>query len=144
MAKKKVPIVQKLTHLIYTKVNDEKYNELKKLLDANPANNMGRLVRDILYKTPIKIITFDKTLDVVVEEFTKIRSELNAIGVNINQITHMFNTYPEPQRKLFFAKIAIDRYVLIEEKIDRLFSMLLQIERKWWSASEPGNRSAAS
>ena len=134
----------KLTHLIYTKVNDEKYNELKKLLDANPANNMGRLVRDILYKTPIKIITFDKTLDVVVEEFTKIRSELNAIGVNINQITHMFNTYPEPQRKLFFAKIAIDRYVLIEEKIDRLFSMLLQIERKWLSASEAGSRSAAS
>lgn len=92
---------------------------------------MSRLVRAIITKQPVRIFTRDLTLDNVMEELSRLRTEIKHIGVNINQITRKFNTYPEPQRKAFYAKMAFQEYLAIELKIDGLLDIISPLAKKW-------------
>ena len=120
-----------LTHVLTTKVSDSTYSKLKHLLDQNPQNDMSRLVRAILNNQPVRVFTRDLTLDNLMEELTRLRTEIKHIGVNINQITRKFNSYPEPQRKAFYAKMAFQEYLAIEPRIDRLIDIITPLAQKW-------------
>ena len=120
-----------LTHVLTTKVSDSTYSKLKHLLDQNPQNDMSRLVRAILNNQPVRVFTRDLTLDNLMEELTRLRTEIKHIGVNINQITRKFNSYPEPQRKAFYAKMAFQEYLAIEPRIDRLINIITPLAQKW-------------
>ena len=120
-----------LTHVLTTKVSDSTYEKLKRLLDQNPQNDMSRLVRAILNNQPVRVFTRDLTLDNLMEELARLRTEIKHIGININQVTRKFNTYPEPQRKAFYAKTAFQEYLAIEPKIDRLIDIITPLAQKW-------------
>ena len=121
------------THLVAAKIDDQTYRKLRRLLDQHPGNDMSNLVRTILTNRPVRIFTRDQTLDNVMEELTRLRTEIKHIGVNINQITKKFNTYPEPQRKDFYAKIAFEHYLAVEPKVNRLLEIVAQLAKKWLS-----------
>jgi hypothetical protein len=58
------------------------------MLQNSDCHFMGELVRSILSREKITIYQKDVSFDAPMEELIRIRKELNAIGVNINQITH--------------------------------------------------------
>jgi hypothetical protein len=74
------------------------------------------------------------TLDNAMEELARIRTEIMRIGVNINQITKTFNSYPERERKAFYAKLAFAQYSGIEAKIDCLLEIVGQLAKRWLQA----------
>src|SRR5690348_13640086 len=119
MGRKKAGEQNALKHEVKTRVNEKKYQELTAILSKNPNKDMSSLVRDILSNRPIKIYTHDRSLDLVMEELALLRGEIRAIGININQITRLFNTYPQTRRKEFYAKFAFKEYLGIELKIER-------------------------
>jgi len=121
------------THALHTKVSDSTYLKLCHLLDQNPGNDMSNLVRTILNKGKVRVFTRDQTIDIIVEELARHRTEIKRIGININQITKQFNSYPEPHRKALYAKIAFEQYLAIEPKIDRLLEIVAQLAKKWLS-----------
>lgn len=131
MGRKKTPDDVALRHKLTTKVNGQTYLKLNRLLEQNPSNDMSSLVRAILTNRPVRVFTRDLTLDNLMEELARLRTEIRAIGVNINQITHQFNTYPEPQRKAFFAKMAFQQYLAIELKVDQLLDIITSLAKKW-------------
>jgi hypothetical protein len=133
MGRKTVSDREELKHRLFTRVNDRKYEELQRLLLRNPKNDMSSLLRNIIHNRPVKVVTKDLTLDNLMEELAKLRTEIKAIGVNINQITKKFNTYPEPSRKAFFAKVAFQEYQAIEPKIDQLLTIISKLAKKWLS-----------
>jgi hypothetical protein len=133
MGRKKAPDAKELKHLLQTRVNDKKYAELQAILRQNPQKDISGLLRDILYNRRVKVYTHDLTLDNLMEELAKLRTEIRAIGININQITHKFNTYPETQKKLLYAKIAFQEYRAIEPKIERLLAIISKLSQKWLS-----------
>jgi hypothetical protein len=123
----------KLQHLVWTRVNDKKYKELISLLTKTKDETLSGLVRNILQNRTIKVYTHDETTDLLLEELASLRTEIKAIGVNFNQITRYFNTYPEDAKKRFYAKIGFEKYQLIEEKIDRLLALISNLCKKWLS-----------
>jgi hypothetical protein len=133
MGRRKVPEEEALQHEIKTRVNAEKFQALQRILSQNPHKDMSSLVRDILEDRPVKIFTRDLTLDNLMEELAKLRTEIRAIGININQITRKFNTYPEPRRKEFYAKTAFAEYQAIEPKIDELLTIISKLAKRWLS-----------
>jgi MobC-like protein len=123
-----------LKRKLTTKVEEEKYQELYNILSKNPNENMSSLVRKILHNRPVTIYTRDLTLDNTMEELARLRGEIRAIGVNINQITRLFNTYPEEKRKHFYAKMAFAEYLNIEPKIDHSLCIISKLAKRWLSA----------
>lgn len=122
-----------LPHQLCTRVDQRKFDELTALLAANPQNDMSTLLRDILDNRPIKVFTRDRTLDILMEELTRLRGELRAIGVNINQLTRYFNTYPEPRRKELYAAMAFKEYQAIQPTIEQILDIISKLGTKWLS-----------
>jgi hypothetical protein len=53
--------------------------------------------------------------------------------VNINQITRLFNTYPDKYRKEFYAKTAFSAYQALQPKIEQLLLIISKLAKKWLS-----------
>lgn len=133
MGRKKTREKEALKHKLFTRVNDTKFKEFQDLLRRNPNKDMSSLLRDILYNRQVKVYIYDKSLDMVMEELAALRAEIRAIGININQVTRLFNTYPEQRKKEFYAKIAFKEYLRIEVKIDLLLAIISKLSKKWLS-----------
>ena len=133
MGRKKATESSELKHRLYTRVNDQKMRELQNLLQKNPKNDMSSLIRDILHNRKVKVFVKDQTFDNLMEELARLRTEIRAIGVNINQITRHFNTYPAPQQKAMYAKMAFHEYQAVQPKIDELLTIISKLSLKWLS-----------
>ena len=133
MGRKKNKETDALQYRLTTRVNQKKFRELQAILSKNPNKDMSSLLRDILHNRRVRLYTYDRSLDMVMEELAALRAEIRAIGVNINQITRLFNTYPEPRRNEFYAKVAIREYVRIESKIEHLLAIITKLSKKWLS-----------
>lgn len=131
MGRRKLKETESLKYRVETRVNEKKYQELEKILSRTLNKDMSSLVRDILHNRPVKTYTYDRSLDIVMEELSALRAEIRAIGININQVTRLFNTYPEIRRKEFYAKIAFNQYVGMESKIDQLLAIITKLSKKW-------------
>jgi hypothetical protein len=123
----------RLEHLVWTRITDSKYQELQTILGKSKDETLSGLVRKIIYRQPVKVFVHDETINIVMEELATLRTEIRAIGININQVTRFFNTYPEPRRKEFYAKIAFSNYVSTESKIDELLDIISKLAKKWLS-----------
>ncbi len=131
MGRTKTPENFALKYKLTSKVNEQTYRKLEALLKQDPLNDMSSLVRTILENRPVKIYIRDLTAADIMEELAQLRTEIRHIGININQITKQFNSYPEPQRKLYYAKLAFDKYLTLEPKIDDLIVIMSQKVEKW-------------
>jgi hypothetical protein len=131
MGRRKAPEDEALLHELKTRVNTRKYQELLRILKQNPNKDISSLLRDILENRPIKVFTRDLTLDNLMEELARLRMEIKAIGVNINQITKKFNTYPDPRRKEFYAKTAFAEYQALQPRIEQLLTIISKLAKKW-------------
>lgn len=133
MRKRKVADEAELKHRLYLRVNDKKYRELWTLLKKSEHQDMSSLLRDIISNRPVKVFTRDETLDNVMGELARLRTEIRAIGININQITRHFNTWPEPQKKAFYARVAFKEYQAIEVKVEDLLGIVSKLAKRWLS-----------
>ncbi|EHQ24316.1 plasmid mobilization protein [Mucilaginibacter paludis] len=120
-----------LKHEIKTRVNDAKFNELNKLLNQSSCQNMSELVRHILHERPVIIGQRNQSLDLLTEELSGIRKELRSIGININQITKQFNTFPEKEQKLLQALGAAEQYRVTGNKVDQLLTIITKLSEQW-------------
>lgn len=134
MSRKKVNEDEVLKHRLETRVNATTYQRLLAIMTNTREKEMSSLLRDILNNRPIKVYTHDKSLDMIMEELSALRLQIKAIGVNINQITKYFNTYPEPQRKQFYAKVAFQDHKALQPLIERILEITTQLSKKWLCA----------
>lgn len=121
----------KLPHLVETRVDEAKYKELKELAARTTTRRMSDLIRDILYNRKVKIVTHDSSLDKVMEQLSALRSELNAIGVNINQVTRYFNSDPDPRQKIRYASNIAEQYQAVGSKVDQLLVIVSKLAERW-------------
>ena len=131
MTKHKVTDHKLLKYRVGTRVTEAKYRELQGLVAQAKGMNLAGVFREILYNRPIKVYTHDDSIDLQMEELALIRGELKPIGININQVTKLFNTYPDLKRKLFYGRSVIEQFMTTEAKVDRLTAIISQMGKKW-------------
>ena len=120
-----------LRHEIKTRVNNQKFNELNDLLPKTRCKTMSELVRNILHNRPIKIYSVDESFPKLMEEISGIRKELNAIGININQVTRYFNNVSDPTQKLFHSFQIDKHFQIVGNKVDTLLKIISKLSEKW-------------
>ena len=62
-----------------------------------------------------------------------IRKEFNAIGTNINQITHAFHLNETDSQKVFHALRVAEQYKMVDERVERLLEVVSELAKKWLS-----------
>jgi hypothetical protein len=123
---------KRLTCRIHTRLTQEKYDELLGVLNQSTSiPSLSGLLRHILEYKKIVVQYYDTTVDRVMAELSGIQKELQAIGVNINQVTRALHQLDLPEDKLMEAKKIIESFRQTEQKINELFEMLTNLSEKW-------------
>jgi hypothetical protein len=120
-----------LTRHIQAKVSEEVFKRLEQIMRNGDCQSIGELARRILSKEKIVCFQRDSSMDGPMEELTSIRKELNAVGVNINQITHYFHVTDMPNQKAFHALKVAEQYRIVGDKVDKLLAIVSQLSKKW-------------
>lgn len=129
--RKKVKDNDALKYDIKLRVNQQHYDRLCQLLSRSHYRNMSELLRDIVCKRQVVSYTHDESLDVVMQELTKIRKELNAIGVNLNQITKQINSTTEKSKILLLGLNTNEHIEQIRQKMEIVYPIISQLAKKW-------------
>ncbi len=122
-----------LTKPVMTRIKKEKYDELSSLAKLSKGETVSSLVRKIVHDRPIKVFRHDESLDLVMEELAANRAEILKVGVNINQMAKLFNTYPELEKKIYYAKNGYDRFLRLENNIEMLLDKVDKLTHRWLS-----------
>lgn len=122
---------KRLTHLVSFRVTEDIYKQLARLEAESDCHSLGEVARRIISKERIMVFYKDTGLIDAMEELSAIRKELNAIGVNINQITRHFHSVGDDKLRLFFAIRATDLYKTVGLKVDQLLTMVSQMTIRW-------------
>ncbi|WP_348082853.1 mobilization protein [Mucilaginibacter sp.] len=119
------------TKVVRTRVTKATYERMEKLLAESNCRSIGEVARKILSREKIRCLYKDATMRGTMEELTRIRKELKAIGININQLTKGFNSSRDESGKAFYTLKAIERSKDIDAKIDRLMILVTSLTKKW-------------
>lgn len=85
---------------------------------------ISELVRNMLFKRKLTLNYRNESLERIRMELGQVRSELNKIGVNINQITHYFHLQADPKEREFFARELLPHMGRVEGKMEQIHGMI--------------------
>lgn len=132
MGRKRSPYPAKLlTKQVAIRLSQPAYNRLEKFQEQSDCRTVAELGRRILSNEKITCFHKDASMDAPLEELTRIRKELNAMGTNINQITHSFHIADTTNQKVFLALKVAEQYKKVGDKVDRLLVIVSELAKKW-------------
>ena len=120
-----------LTHRLRLRVSQKTIKRLEDMLSGSNCRSIGELARKILSNESIIVFHKDISLEGPVQELIRIRGELRAIGVNVNQITHYFHSSETTNQKMFHALKVAEEYGKVGEKVEVLVNMVAGLGQKW-------------
>lgn len=122
----------KLSHRIHTRITPQKYEELTRLLEQSQGlHSHSELLRHILDNKEIKVKYYDTSLDKTMEELSAVRKELQAIGININQVVRRFHTEQFPESRFLQAMELVKLFQQSDLKVTYLFNIIARISEQW-------------
>ena len=133
MGRKKLPAHKQLKHVVCVRLDNEKYQELEKILRHPPQYGMSDLLRRILENRRIKIFVSDPAIDPLLQELREIRAKIKRAGIEINQYTKNFHSFPGLGQKQFYAKLVFQRYAGLASLFDRLTEISQLFGKRWLS-----------
>ena len=93
--------------------------------------SVAELVRAIVLKEKILFYAVDTTMRGPMIDLAGIRKELNAIGTNVNQITHACHVAETDLQKVFHALRVAEQYKMVDERVERLLEVVTDLAKKW-------------
>ena len=131
MTRRKVDKSARLAKKVTVGVSESFYKRMEEWLTNSNCRSLAELARSILYREEIVWKHTDASLESTVIELAGIKRELNAIGKNINQITHHFHISDSPRDKFYDAQRIDKEYKKVGDKVDRLLTITAEISKKW-------------
>lgn len=129
--RKKVKDNEALRYDIKLRVNQQHYDRLCGLLSQSHYKNMSELLREIVCNRQVITYTRDESLGVVMEELSRIRKELNAIGTNVNQAVKQIHKTIEKSKTLVLGLEITEQLRRVEQQNSSLFPIISKLAKKW-------------
>lgn len=124
-----------LTHNITCRVTRQAYERLSALRKQSNCRTLGELVRSILLQEKIVWYHKDASMEAVAAELAKIRAELRAVGVNVNQVTRHFNSASVPGQRTYEALKILDEYRKVSDLVDKALAVMTALADRWLQKS---------
>jgi hypothetical protein len=131
MGRKKLNEGKVLRHAVKSRINDDTYRKLQSVLEKSKLGSLSALIRSILSDRPVVVFTVDNNLVVMLEELSKMRSEFNAVGRNINQVVKNFNSTGSVHEKHMSVLLLIDEQQYANKLMAQYIEMVSKIADKW-------------
>lgn len=131
MTRRKVDRTAKLARRVTIRMSDPFYKRMEGWLENSNCQTLSELARSILYREEIIWKHTDSSLESAAIELAGIKKELNAIGKNINQITHHFHTTDSAKEKFYDSRRVGEEYKKVGEKVNMILAIATELSKKW-------------
>lgn len=81
-----------LTRKVTVRFKPEEYNKVTVSFKATTKKKLSEYIRYVLLEKPVTVYTRDQSVDELMTELVRLRSELSAIGSNFNQLVKRLHT----------------------------------------------------
>lgn len=120
-----------LKHKVGVRFDEKTYNKLKAWVEQTNTSTVGELVRKIIMKEKVTFYVRDISMEEPTAELIRIRKEINAIGVNINQLIRAHNTANGLDERLSRAVRIYELYQKVTDKVNEVWKEVNEMSRKW-------------
>jgi len=107
------------------------YNKLKSQVQQSNASTVGELVRKIVTNEKVTFFVKDISMEEPTAALIKIRKEVNAIGVNINQLTEICHTIDSDEQKIDSMLKVAELYRQMMDKVSEVWKQVSEMSLKW-------------
>ncbi|UII29073.1 hypothetical protein LVD15_11770 [Fulvivirga maritima] len=120
-----------LTKTITFRLTAPHYERLKALQQRSNCQSLGELVRSIVQRERIICYYEDASQQELIASLSGIRAELNAIGINVNQVTRYFHSQPMPKDKFYSALKLLEDYQQVRQHTQLVLQVMDQLSAQW-------------
>ncbi|HMG89901.1 MAG TPA: hypothetical protein VK589_07570 [Chryseolinea sp.] len=120
-----------LKYKVGVRFDEKTYNKLKTWVEQTNASSVGELVRKIITKEKVTFYVRDISMEDSTAELIRIRKEINAIGVNINQLTQEYHSANSFEQRLSPALKIHELYQKVTDKVNEVWKEVNEMSRKW-------------
>jgi hypothetical protein len=120
-----------LKHKVGVRFDEKTYNKLKSQVQQSNASTVGELVRKIVTNEKVTFFIKDISMEEPTAALIKMRKEINAIGVNINQLTEMCHTTDSVEQKIDSMLKVAELYKQMTNKVSDVWKQVSEMSLKW-------------
>lgn len=120
-----------LKHKVGVRFDEKTYNKLKSQVQQSNASTVGELVRKIVTNEKVTFFIKDISMEEPAAALIKMRKEINAIGVNINQLTEMCHTTDSVEQKIDSMLKVAELYKQMTNKVSDVWKLVSEMSLKW-------------
>lgn len=122
---------QNRTELLQVRLTVKEVEQINDAFSKSIYRKLSDYSRKKLLDKPVSIYTRNQSLDDFMTEMVKLREELNAIGINYNQVVKRLHTLQDfDDIKSWLAHNESSRQILFK-KIDEIKCKISQINDQW-------------
>lgn len=125
--KQKINFTRKVT----IRFKPEEYRKIYSQFKSTTKRKLSEYIRSVLLDKPLTVYTRSKSLDDFIAEMILIRSELNSIGNNFNQMVKRLHTLDEFQDIKAWAILNEKSKEIFFKKVNEIKEKINQISDKW-------------
>jgi len=119
------------TRIIGLRLSPQEYAKIQKKWKASTCRKLSEYVRRSLFEKPIVTTYRNSSLDELMGELTKLRTELNAIGNNFNQAVKRLHTLNQiAEFRSWLIAYEIEKKIL-QSKVDEVKNNVKKIVEAW-------------
>ncbi|QEH39464.1 plasmid mobilization relaxosome protein MobC [Chitinophaga sp. XS-30] len=111
------------------RLTQEELERLRRQQAQTAYARMADYIRVLIFQKPVKVFSRDKSVDELMEELILLRTELNALGNNFNQVVRRINSLPFPPEILL--QVANSLQVQLLEKLAGIQARIDQVAERW-------------
>ncbi|TXJ28075.1 MAG: plasmid mobilization relaxosome protein MobC [Chitinophagaceae bacterium] len=116
---------------MYVRFTDSEYEKINSRFARSTCQTLSEYLRKILLDKAIQVKHRNQSLDDLMAELTLLRSELNAIGNNYNQVVRRLNTLQHIPELVGWLSLNESARKILFNKVSEIKSKINQINDRW-------------
>ena len=119
------------TRIIGLRLTTAEYARIEKKWKATTCRKLSDYVRRSLFEKPVVTTYRNRTQDDLMSELARLRTELNAVGNNLNQAVKKLHTLNQiPEFRSWLTAFEVEKS-LLENKVDEIQKQVKKIVESW-------------
>lgn len=127
--KKQKPAVR--SKMVTLRMNSDEFSILEKNRKKTTARTNSNYLRKLSQQQPVTILYRNASIDSFAKEIIALRKEMNAIGVNFNQVVHKLHTLNKIPEFRLWANTYDQTRIALLQKSQNIYTQIQKIAEQW-------------
>jgi hypothetical protein len=117
--------------IVTMRLTIEEYDKMEAKFKTTTCRKLSEYMRNVLLEKKITVFTRNRSMDDFMAELIRLRSELNAVGNNFNQVVKKLHVLPSSTELKVWIMVNESSKEGVIKKIDEIKSSINKFSDRW-------------